>query len=295
MLTHKIEHSNFYANGLRLAFVPQTLNNEIAILIPAKQLMHGDKYYRSKGQGNPAVLTKWDYPWKVDEGYAILRLSEMNNHDGLTYCNFNINNYNMSDYQDEEYDKSIVTNLIELDQPFREKINKMVDMSSDLVYLDQKNNTFAFDIWNALIEGHCRFVRSNKYVFCIMPKRPSDLNGMDVSRMTDTEITIYHHIQKSLSKVQIGWRDGMIKIPCVDAGGLSNVCFTLNDDALYDKIFSGTNLYPSMYINVISFDQIYPWAKGKFNNYLKSRGIEPVYDDEFSHIFKSICNLYNKY
>lgn len=318
-MSHKIERNDFYKSGLYLAFVPQTSNGEVSILIPAKRLFHQGKYYESRGHGVPAKLVEWSYPWPVEEGFARLRLSEMNNNDGKTYCNFNMNKGNLLDYEkksgymDGYYDKALRVAL-ETNEKTRKTVNNLVDMSSGMIHMDGDTNCFSFDIWNAIVEGDYEIVQTRKFVFCIMPNLPSELKALGVKDMTDTKVSMYHHAEKRQDMIRIGWKNGQIKVPCVDGGGLSNICFYIDGDYDYESTFGhpsepplgaatepanvsvfSLSICPYMYLNHFSLDQIYVWAKMTWNRYLESRGCEPLEDKQFAEMFHSITDLYNEY
>lgn len=319
MFHHKIKHRDFYKSGLKLAFVPQTSNGEISILIPAKFLINKDMYPKSQDRGMPASLSEWNHPWPIEEGFARLRLSELNNDDGLTYCNFNMNKGNLSDYENisgyyRGYLDQIIRKSLETNEETRKTVNNLVDMSRGMVYMDNETNSFVFNIWDAYIGGHCRVVRTRKFVFCIVPKSPTALKSDGVEYMIDTKVDMFHHAHMCQDKVRIGWKDGVIKVPCVDGGGLSNIC--IDNDAIYSDTFTphvhddpppgaasepgnisafSPCIIPYIYLGKESFNQIYTWAKLTWNRYMESRGVEPYNDEKFGNLFKSVMDLYNEY
>jgi hypothetical protein len=160
MSVQKKTRFNYYSCETRLEPIPELSEAEVFILIPAKCLMNGMLYPIHQDCEQPATLEIWNHPWPIVKGYARLRLNELNGNRGSNFCDFNINESNLSDYNsiDNERLKGKAEQLLSSDGPVSERVNSMVDMSSCMVYMTDKTNIFSFNIWDALVNNEAKIV-----------------------------------------------------------------------------------------------------------------------------------------
>lgn len=264
-----------------VCFVEQPSNNEDSILIPATFVIKRlGGWLKSQGRNKPAMkVTKWTYPWPVEDGFLCLRLSIMNDNDGKNFCNFNMNPGNKSDYIEcIGYKNTYFYTQIQEDE-VASIVNGMVEKKTN-VYLHRI-------LLEAIKFQQVQFVTTCKSVFCLKPALPSKLKELGVEQMTDTNIEMWHHQIKKADRVRLGWKDDEVKIPCIDLGGLSNLCFPLNDEAV-------TSLFQDVECRKFSDDDDFKeWVHTTLDKYLNSRDMSMLTDERFDEVMKSIYDLFN--
>lgn len=288
-----IKFEDFYQINGCLCFVKQP-HNEISILIKANFILKylNNLYPTSTENNKPMVLNEWPYPWSINDGYARLRLSHLNNNDGKNFCNWNINSNNLSDYKSHYHlkdNKEYIYQLLELPE-----ISNILDEILNLDEINKSNlNKLSFRdlIYQAFNESQANLVISDKWVFSLIPNLPSNLLIKGVKNMNNTKIPIFHHREYRIDNVRIGYKDNNLKIPCVDAGGLSNISLPLNDN-IFNKTYNLDLIKVCSYRNK---ELMFNWVKETFNIYLNSKNLKSLSESEYGNLNQSILDLFQDY
>lgn len=295
-ICYSINHDDFYGKKKQLCFVKQP-HSEVSILIKAnfiyRYLYH--TYPKSQGQGNPANVTMdWPYEWTPAQGYARLRLSELNGNDGKTFCNWNIGPVNKSDYikcEDPAITKDFIYSILH-EQDVQNRLESLVDLTN-IRHIEPSPEELSISdmVYMALVENRAEIVVTNKWVFCLKPRIPTSLDAFGIQEMTNIKTQMYHHRQKIIDNVRIGFKDGHIKVPCVDTGGLSNLSYPI-DNSAHEEIFNEQTMKTCPFTDE---ESITGWVSYIVNTYQSSRNCSQLSDSELVQFLKSIWDLYNEY
>lgn len=266
----------------RVCFVKQP-HNEIGIRANAKDIQnyYGGSY-PCRNSGKPPV-TEWLHPWKPEEGHIRLRLGVMNG-DAKSFCNFNINPGNDSDTSNLSEDESAEF----LQSLKNEEVQKTIDELVD----SPPGKSFSECILQLAAENKIQIVRTDKWVFCRLPNKPSQLLSGGIEKMTKWRRPVWHHY----SEKEDTMREGLCKtpnkfqVPCIDLGGISKVDAPLNqgDEA---TVFTNPNT-----CKICPFEgmghEAEQWVLDTINTYLKEKQLETIKPDRFAALLKSLGCLF---
>lgn len=264
----------------RLCFVKQP-HNEIGVRAKAKDIQnYYNGSYPCRNSGKPPV-EPWKHPWTPEEGYIRLRLGVMNN-DSTNFCNFNINPGNDSDTTNLSEDES--TKFLQALK------NQEVIKTIDELVNSPPGKSFSECILQLVADGKAQIVKTNKWVFCRLPNKPSQLLDAGIEKMTKWRRPVWHHycekddgMREGLSKTP-----GKFQVPCVDLGGISKVEVSLNDDT---TVFSSLETCKISPHEGFSFETE-QWALDTINVYLKEKQLETIKPERFVAIVKSLRCLF---